>query len=342
MSKSKQQPKMADIARLAKVSEATVSRALSDSPLVSPDTKERIRKIAGAHDYRVNASARNFRLGRAQTIAVLIPLAPTSRQHVSDLFFLDLLGSIADRLVDADYDLLLSKPRDEDWQQRFLHSGRADGLIVIGQAGHQAAIDGLAAQRVPMVVWGTHVDGATYCTVGSDNEGGGLRAVSHLIASGRQQIAFLGNAKLPEVKLRFAGYRRALRRHGIAYEPRLYIPTEFTVEAAAASVATLLHEGPPFDAIFAASDVIAMAAIQTLHSSHVEVPTQVAVVGYDDIRMAASYTPALTTIRQNIEVGGHELVSRLIAIIEGKRVSSLVLPTELVVRRSCGAAEATS
>jgi DNA-binding LacI/PurR family transcriptional regulator len=331
---------MADIARLAKVSEATVSRALSDSPLVSAATKERIRKIARVHDYRVNASARNFRLRRAQTIAVLIPLSPKSRQHVSDLFFLDLLGSIADALVDADYDLLLSKPRDDDWQHRFLLSGRSDGLIVIGQAGHERAIDALAAQRVPMAVWGTRLSGQAYCTVGSDNEEGGFLAVSHLIANGRRDIAFFGDAKLPEVKLRFAGYRRALRRHQLAYDPRLYVPTEFTVEAAVASVATLLRDGPAFDAIFASSDVIAMGAIQTLHTARVEVPRQVAVVGYDDIRMAASYTPALTTIRQNIEVGGRELVARLIALIDGQRVGSLVLPTELVVRRSCGAREA--
>jgi len=105
---------MEDIARLAKVSRATVSRALADSALVNLETKERIRAIAQAHDYRVNTSARNFRLGRAQTVAVLIPLAPSSRQHVSDLFFLDLLGSIADALVEANYDLLLSKPHRGD------------------------------------------------------------------------------------------------------------------------------------------------------------------------------------------------------------------------------------
>jgi len=188
-----------------------------------------------------------------------------------------------------------------------------------------------------MVVWGTKSPGRQYCTVGSDNEGGGFRATSHLIARGRRRVAFLGDATLPEVKLRFAGYRRALRRHHIAFDRALYVATEFTVESAARSIAALLRDGPPFDAVFASSDVIAMSAIQTLHSANVDVPDAVSVVGYDDIRMAASYTPALTTVRQNIEAGGHALVSRLIALIRGERIGSLVLPTELIVRRSCGA-----
>ncbi|MEM9493783.1 MAG: LacI family DNA-binding transcriptional regulator, partial [Myxococcota bacterium] len=178
---------MADIARLAKVSESTVSRALRDSPLVNQRTKDRVRAIARQHNYQVDTSARNFRLGRTQTVAVLIPLSSKSQQSISDLFFLDLLGSIADALVEAGYDLLLSKPSGEDWNARFLESRRADGILVIGQAGHHEVIQGLARQQAPLVVWGGQLDGQLYCTVGSDNESGGFRAVKHLLDLGRRR-----------------------------------------------------------------------------------------------------------------------------------------------------------
>lgn len=327
---------MADIARLAEVSESTVSRALRDSPLVNGRTKERIRAIARAHNYQVNESARNLRLGRVQTIAVLIPLPSASRQHISDPFFLDLLGSIADALVTSGYDLLLSRPVDEDWSGRFLESGRAEGLIVIGQAGHHEIIQDMALRDVPVVAWGAKLEKQLYATVGSDNYSGALRAVSHLIGLGRRRIAFLGDATLPEVDLRYAGYRDALQHEGVECDRALYVPTEFTVDAAADSVNRLLAVDPPVDAIMASSDVIAMSAIQTLHSAGRRVPDDVSVVGYDDIRMAASYNPALTTVRQDITAGGRNLVKLLLSLIDGRHVESLILPTELVIRRSCG------
>ena len=328
--------KMSDIARLAGVSESTVSRALRDSQLVNEQTKERIRAIARDHNYQVNESARNLRLGRVQTIAVLIPLPSSSRQHISDPFFLDLLGSIADAVVDFGYDLLLSRPFDADWSGRFLESGRAEGMIVIGQAGYHEIIQDMASRHVPVVAWGARLEGQLYVSVGSDNYSGAFRAVSHLIGLGRRRIAFLGDATLPEIDLRHAGYCKALEDFDIEFDPALYIPTEFTMDAAVESVKRLLSLDPPIDGIMASSDVIAMSAIQTLHGAGRRVPDDVSVVGYDDVRMAATYSPALTTVRQDIAAGGRKLVELLLDRIQGEHVESVTLPTELVVRRSCG------
>lgn len=335
----KRKIQMADIARLAGVSTATVSRALNGSELINEETRQRIRELARSLNYSINVRAKNLRLGDNRTIAVVIPRDQTSKQHVSDPFFLGMLGSLADALTDRQYDLLLSRVDAEhlDDFAALYDSGRASGIIVIGQWRHHDQLNELALRRVPFVVWGAQLADQLYCSVGSDNRSGGRLAADHLLALGRRRIAFLGDRDLPEVAQRYEGYLLAHQQHGVAVDPALHIPAPFTAGEAQAAMQAFLHRGIAFDGLFAASDLIAMNAMGVMAGFGLEVPRDVSVVGYDDIEAAAHCHPPLTTIRQSIELAGVEMIDCLRQLMEGKLVGPRVLATSLVLRKSTAA-----
>ncbi len=327
---------MDDIARLAGVSVSTVSRALSHSPLVSAKTQVRIAELAASLKYSVNVGAQNLRRGQNRTVAVVIPYDSSSRQHVSDPFFIGMLGSIADALTLQGYDMLLSRIDAErlDLAAQYCDSGRAVGVIVIGQWRHHDQLNELAGRHLPLVVWGAEMPKQLYCTVGSDNVEGGNLAARHLLQTGRRRIAFFGDIQLPEVAQRFEGYARAHQQAGVAMIPELALTVPFVAEAARVAVRTLIETPILFDAIFACSDLLAITSIGALRDAGLTVPTDIAVVGYDDIELASYCHPPLTTIHQSIEVAGRALVDALLAIQSGTAALPNQLPTQLVVRSS--------
>ena len=331
---------MSDIARLAGVSESTVSRALNNSPLINEKTRERIQKIARSMNYKINESARNLRLQRSHTISVVINTGKAGGQTFSDPFMIDMIGAIADKLALHKYDLLFSSSivSSSDWHAYLMGSRRADGVIVIGQGTDDGPLRELQRQGDPLVVWGgTAKAGTDYCVVSSDNEMGGRQATEHLLGLGRRKIIFLGDIAHPEIEARYQGYRAALDAAGKGDLER-HIDVAFSSESGYQAVMELLQSGNlQCDAIFAASDNIAMGAIKALQARGYAVPTDVAVVGFDDIPIAPFYTPPLTTIRQNIHSGGELLVEKIMRLVAGQEATSEVLPTELVVRGSCGA-----
>ena len=331
---------MAELARLAEVDVSTVSRALNDSPLVKPHTKEAILKIADDIGYTVNVAARNLRKQSSEAIGIVIPLAPGSEQTISDPFFLEMMGSVSHAASQHGYDLIVSVPQDEMQiaERRLLRSGRADGLIVIGQAGRTERLDAMNANNANIVVWGGADKTPKYTLVGSDNVKGGKLATSHILSLGRKRILFLGDVELPEVALRYDGYKRAHTEAGIPHDPTLILKLNFGGQSAFDAVAKFIDDGQSIDGVFAASDVLAMAAIHALQSRGKTVPIDVSVVGYDNIGQANMSTPPLTTIDQNIAQGGQIMVDLLLAKINGKPVKSEFTATELVVRGSCGAA----
>lgn len=330
--------KMADLAMRAGVSESTVSRALSNSPLVGKETRERIQRLAEELGYIIDKRARNLRLQQSGVIAVVVPLLHDTVQSISDPFFLEMLGNLADILSGHGYDLLLRKFGAAEPQQLagLLRDIRADGVLLIGQSTQHEAIDQIGRNYIPMVVWGAPFPHASYLTVGSDNFDGALQAVSHLLRLGRRRIAFFGNITLPEVAPRHRGYEAALRQHGLAPEPRLVVPMPFDGSSALQTVRGFLAQGEAFDAVFAASDVIAMAVIGALRERQLRVPEDVAVIGFDDIMLAGVFSPALTTVRQNIPEAAKVLVTTLIERIAGEPAESTLLPVQLIVRDSCG------
>ena len=331
---------MADIARLAGVSVSTVSRALNGSPLVNDETKQRIGELARSLKYTINQSAKNLRLQRNQTIAVVVPYEAQSRQHISDPFFLSMVGSLADALTDRGYDMLLSRVDAEalDSVSSLYDSGRAIGIVLIGQWRHHDQLNALAARGVPVVVWGGQLPQQLYCTVGGDNLLGGRLATEHLLQEGRRRILFLGDAQLPEVALRLAGYRQALADAGVPYdESRVRkVPfEEHDAELAIARQVASAHEGrADFDAVFASSDLIAILVMRALRRRGLKVPEDVAVVGYDNVALAAYADPPLTTVHQPVSQAGVELVDALIHLMDGTLQLPRVMPVELVLRLS--------
>ena len=327
---------MADLARLAGVNVSTVSRALNDSPLVKPETKSEILRIAGEIGYSVNVAARHLRRQSSEAIGIVIPLTPDSEQTISDPFFLEMVGAVSEAAADHGYDLIVSLPRadNEIAERRLLQTGRADGLIVIGQAGRSERLNALGDLKQKIVVWGGHVEEADYALVGSDNVKGGYMAAAHLVERGRRHLAFLGDVSLPEVALRYRGFQAALRDAGLSADDAATIHSGFGGQGAMAALRTHLGAGHALDGISAASDVLAMAAIHALNTASLSVPEHVSVVGYDNVGQSALFTPPLTTVDQNIRQGGQMMVEKLLSQLAGGPVSSSRTETQLIVRGS--------
>ncbi|PIB90479.1 LacI family transcriptional regulator [Caulobacter sp. FWC2] len=328
--------KMADIARMAGVSISTVSRALAGNPLIPKTLRDQIVEIAQTHGYVVNQSARSLRLRKTDTIGVIIPLVHEAGQMISDPFFLEMFGRLADEITRRDYSVLLNKVvvTKPGWLDRIIQSHRADGLVLIGQSTQHEALNLVADTYKPMVVWGAQQPGQRYCAVGSDNVQGGRLAAAHLAAAGRKRIAFLGGVQAPEAAQRFEGYKRGLAEAGLPFDPALVVPTPFTMDEAQGAIAAFLATDVAFDAVFAFSDVIALAAIGALTEAGKSVPGDVAVVGFDDIVLARHSNPPLTTIRQDLASGARSMVDLLFRRMAGEDAPATFAPVELVVRGS--------
>lgn len=325
-----------ELAKLAGVSPGTVSRALADSELIARKTRERIQALAREHDFRPNIMARNLRTQRTGAIGVVIPLGHEAGQHISDPFFMALLGHLADSLTERGHDLLLSRviPADPDWLRRIVNSGRVDGIILIGQSDQSSVIDAVAQNYLPLVAWGAQLDGQIHCSVGSHNRHGGALAARHLIAQGARRFAFFGDPVAPEIAERLAGCRSELAAAGLGDALEL-LPAHLTAETAHPAIAAWLRETPTIpDGIIAASDVIALSALRALAELRHPVPAQVRVIGYDDLQIANQTMPPLTTIRQDLVAGAAHLVDLLFRRIAGERTGSVVLEPQLIVRGS--------
>lgn len=334
------QLQMADIARLAGVSVSTVSRALAGSPLVNATTRDRVAELARSLNYSINVGAQNLRLKQNRTVAVIVPYDPVTRQHLSDPFFLSLIGSLADALTERGHDMLLTRVDADrlDLAAQVWRTGRAVGIVLVGQWHHHDQLNEMAVQGVPVVVWGAQLPGQVYATVGGDNVAGGRQMTQHLIGQGARRIVFMGATGLEEIGQRHRGYLEALQAAGLPVEAALQRDVPFERAAIETAVETLLQDGTAFDALFCASDLMAMTAIGVLQRNGRRVPQDVRVGGYDDIELAAHYHPALTTVRQPIAAAGQQLVEALLAQLSGERPGSHQLVTELVVRDSTGAA----
>lgn len=322
-----------DLAQLAGVSAGTVSRALAGNPLVNEQTRSRIAELARLHAFRPNQMASSLRRQKTGVIGIAIPLGHDQRQQISDTFFMTLLGHLADALTERGYDLMLRRvipSRDEDWLDRFTGSGMIDGLLVIGQSDQFERIEEAAAGYRPMVVWGNHSEGQRHCVVGSDNRLGGRLAAERLIAGGARHIYFLGDTAAVEFAARFAGAADATEQMAVGITP---LSNHLSTDRLEAEIAANLdREFAPDDAIFAATDTLAIASIARLQSLGIGVPSDIRLIGFDDLPLASQTSPPLTTVRQDIRAGAFAMVDLLIRRMAGEDTESIVMPPQLIVR----------
>ena len=332
-------PTAFDIAALTGLSPTTVSRVLRQSPLVSDTARQRVLEAAHTLRYSSGAKARPKKI---HTLAVLISEDLDKAGNPINPFFLPLIGSILQYAGQKGYDVLMSlqQPSD-DWGTDYGFSRRADGIIFLGCKDYEAythKFEYLNEVGDPWVVWGVDRPDCARLCIASDNEGGAYNAVSHLIKLGRRRIAYFGktSAAHPEFKERFEGYRRALREAGIAYDEALHADCFLEREEGGAAVKSLIERGTPFDAVFCATDLLAMGAMQELIRRGYGVPQQVSVMGFDDLWVCSSLSPSLSTVRQDTQAAARALVDGLSGLIEDEPVVVRRMPTRLIVRESCG------
>lgn len=336
-------PTSRDIAEIAGVSQATVSRALRDSPLVRKETREKIQQIARDLNYFVNRNAAGLRTHQSNTIALLLFDETEGKDAVINPFFLSMLGFITRAASRHGYDVLISMQQlSDDWHIEYQASHRADGLILLGYGDYVTYREKLAAlvrANTRFMIWGPTINDQQGHSVGCDNMSGGLQATRHLIELGRRNIAFVGTTskRAPELDARYEGYRQAHRDAGVPINDKLKVAAWSSAGEGYRAVEELLQRGEPFDAIFAVTDVIAIDAMHALEDNGYAVPDDIAVVGFDDISHARHVTPPLTTVRQDIKLAAEGLVDGIVGLIEGEPVESSLMEPELIVRVSCGA-----
>ena len=326
---------MADVAKLANVSKPTVSRALSNSPLVNEATRNHVLSVAAECGYAVNRNAQKLRLKRTNTIAVSMDFRSHRENHISDPFMFDLLAGVSEALGDRNQDLLLCAPNHNDSVafRQILNERGADGFIILGQGHRESMLKEFAATGAPLVVWGAAAEDANYCVVGSDNLLGGQLAGRYFIEQGRRHFLFVGDTSFREFHLRREGL------HSVAREANAGIVIDdidlngFSYEAAydAANRYLDVIETRP-DAVFAYSDTAAMAFISAFRDAGIHVPGDVSVVGYNDIPAAQYFSPPITTVRQDTHQAGRVLAAKLMRVIEGEEPKSALIRTELIER----------
>ncbi|HUQ11646.1 MAG TPA: LacI family DNA-binding transcriptional regulator [Steroidobacteraceae bacterium] len=324
------------LAKLAKVSISTVSRALNDHPSISGATKKQLWALARKHGYEFRRHMPVSPIGAEGAIIVVTPRVRGRPLPLSHPFFLELLASIGEAARDRGCDFTVSHLTPANYED-LVHAtttGRANGVIFLGQGVLHEELNRLAETDSRFVVWGAQIPGQKYCTVGTDNLLGGKRATQHLIKLGRRRIVFLGGSD-PEASQRYRGFAEALQEADITLDDELVGRVEFEAESAEAAIDGLLRRKVPFDGVVAASDLIALGAIRALHRGQLDVPRDVSVVGYDNNLLSRLSTPTLSTVQQDIPKAGRVLVSKLLEWSGDARPE--MLSTELIIRESCGA-----
>ena len=326
------------VASVAGVSRATVSRVVNGSPRVSPDVRREVEAAIAQLGYVPNRAARSLVTRRSGSFGLVIT-EPTGRLF-TDPFFPRVLHGISAELTTRDMQLILlvpSSPADLRRTGDYLSAGHVDGVVLVSLHGEDPLPARLDAAGVPMVLVGRPPRGISASYVDVDNRQGARSAVEHLVASGRRQIATIaGPQDMPAGIDRLVGFREAVSEALGRADPDLEATGDFTQESGARAMNELLARRPTIDAVFAASDLMAIGALSALAAAGRRVPQDVALVGYDDSPIATSTHPQLSSVRQPIEEMGREVARLLVEAVEGtdqvhRRV---ILATQLVKRAS--------
>jgi len=327
-----------DVAQAAGVSHSTVSRALSDSPLVKAETKARIQRLAQEMGYSPDAIARSLVTQKTCTVGVVVTT-------ITDPFVAEVVQGIEDAAHEDDYSVILassaSEPERELAAVEMLRAKRVDSLIVTSSRVGALYLEHLERLGVPVVLVNNHnrQSGRYTFSVSVDNQHGGHLATAHLIQRGHRCIAYVsGPANHSDDAERLAGYRQALDGAGIAFDPALIVPGNGRLDGGGRALRTLAGLSEPVTAVFCYNDMTAIGLISAAWKAGISAPADLAVVGFDDIPLAAHVYPSLTTVAQPQRDMGRQAMNMALALMNAgdstTPFSDVVVKGELVVRET--------
>ncbi|SDO62181.1 LacI family DNA-binding transcriptional regulator [Lentzea jiangxiensis] len=335
---SKVAPTLEDVARVAGVSRATVSRVVNGTRNVDPGIQETVRNAIEQTGYTPNRAARSLVTRRTGTVALVISGAGGGSDVFTDPFFGRVTAGVVDFLRGHSvHPVLMLADSDPARTEvvEFLRQGSADGALLVSTHPVDPLPARLLDAGVPSVLYARPGRPMPVSYVDMDHRAGGRMAADHLVAAGRYNTTTIsGPLDVLASQDRHAGFRDAMARHGFPYVPSA--EGGFTFESGATAMQRLLTECPDLDAVFAANDLMAQAAVDVLQAHGLRIPDDVAVIGFDDSAPALACRPQLTTIRQPVERMAAEMAALLLADLEkpGQRPRSVIFEPELVVRAS--------
>lgn len=325
-------PTIRDVAAVAGVSYGTVSRVINGGHWVSPDARTAVEDAIRATGYTANHAARALATGRANSLAFLL----TEPQNLlfSDPTFALLLRGATEALAERSMTLVLLIADTAEEQanvERYVRAGHVDGVLLVSSHESDRLLASLVAAGVPTVCTGIPLgETAGISTVSVDEVASARMMTRYLRDQGHRRIALItGPNDTPGGRFRLVGFREEM---GDAFDPDLVAQGSYEQATGDAAMTALLERAPDIDAVFAASDVMAVGAIAALRRAGKRVPEDVAVAGFDDSGLAATHAPPLTTVRQPWAQISAAMVDMLLEVIAGATVPSVVLPTTLVVR----------
>jgi DNA-binding LacI/PurR family transcriptional regulator len=326
-----------DIAKAAGVSHSTVSRALSDSPLVRAETRARIKRLAQKMGYSPSAIARSLVTRRTLTVGLVVT-------SVADPFWAEVVGGIEEIALERGYGVLLANSNQERQRElavvRMLGEKRVDGIIVA--ASRVGALYGkvLGELGVPILLINRHSEEKepSIHSIATDNVQGGYLAASHLLELGHRRIGYIADpGDLSSNSDRLRGYRRALAERGLAFDPALVVDGDGRLEGGRQAMGLLSAARPPVSGVFCYNDLTAIGVLRALREAGRRVPGDVSVIGYDDLALAAYTDPPLTSVAQAKREMGRQAMEMILQLIaDTAPVEDIVLPGELVLRKSTG------
>ena len=331
-------PTLEAVAARAGVGRGTVSRVVNGSPKVSQAAREAVLRAIDELGYVPNRAARTLVTRRTDSIALVV--SESEERVFAEPFFAKIIRGVTAALADTGLQLLLTFARSQDERIRlaqYLTGQHVDGVLMISLHGDDPLPDKLEAVGLPTVLGGVPVGLSPVSFVDIDNRGGARQAVDHLLGTGRRTIATLaGSLDMTAGVYRLEGYREALEHAGVEVAEELIGYGDFSESSGAAAMAQLLDRRGDLDAVFAASDPMALGAMRVIKESGRRIPDDVAVVGFDDSPVGPHTDPPLSTVHQPVEEMGHRMTRLLLARISGDPVTDLsaILPTRLIVRDS--------